>query len=449
MTEVEREAVLYERAQARLAKAERRELEKKMRELESAGSRPARGPSATMEKKRRTLDELCARREKKMRRNNDSDYYDSDDDRGEEGEVVRESRRRRGGPVSDDEYEEEASYGRKSKVSPKKGTTEPIDLGFANSLQLTRNTVSKWMFHPQFDDLARGCLMRLAISDNKYRLVEVKKLVKYHRNYKINDLTTNKAALLKYGKSEKTFRMDVISNSPFTQTEFDRWMETLKEEHQPIMPRRTAEDRVAHWRELESTPLSDEVVSAMVAAKRELGAAPRNLIAERTMLLHLRDEALHNGVGTEEIERIDEELAQLAKEQAAQPARQNGDTRLEALAELNRRNRQLNVTLAREAERKNTKRTEAENRLDPFSRRRCQPTDFNTYFADESGAAPELVSAPAASTSNMTTPDRVEESSSPSTESQGGVSSPPEELVPAGPIDLFAAAHNVDIEIDI
>lgn len=448
MTEVQREAVLYERAQARLAKAERRELEKKMRELEKGSIRPARAPSAAMEKKRRTLDELKARREKRRHRNSDSDYYDG----GEEGEL-------KGPELSEESESSEDEYNHNSLHRKSSGTallkkqstaTEIIDLETAGALLLRRNTIAKWMFHPDFDELCRGCLVRLSIgfkgNEQIYRLVEIKKIVKYHRNYKLNELTTNKAGVLKYGRNEKTFRLDVTSNSEFTQAEFDRWIETMREEHQPIVTKKSAESRIKGWKSLESKPVSDEIVSAMVAAKREVGAAPRNMIAERTMLLHLRDEALgvNNAV---EVERIDEELSQLAREQAAQPTRQMTDPRLEALAELNRRNRLLNVANAREAERKNNKRSEMDNRLDPFSRRKCQPTDFNTYFSSNDALLASTTSEPPKEQLNTTQP-AAESGPPPPAHSSEAAGPPKLEDVPPGPIDLFAA-HNVDIEIDI
>jgi RNA polymerase-associated protein RTF1 len=425
------------------------------------------------------LDELRARREKRKRRGSDSDYYDS-----EEGELKDKKRQAASVSVSEDEDDYQSS---RPRSPAKKVTTELVDLDTANGLLLRRNTISKWIFHPQFDDLCRGCLLRLSIGfkgeEQIYRLVEIRKIVKYHRNYKINDVMTNKAAVVKYGRSEKTFRMDVVSNSDFIQYEFDRWIETMKEEHQPIITKKTAVSRIAHWKDLESKPVSDEIVSAMVASKRELGSAPRNLISERTMLRHLREEALNSG-NSAEVERIDDELAQLDKEFAAQPARSSADTRLDALTELNKRNRRLNVANAREAERKSHKRSETDNRHDPFSRRKCQPTNFNVLFDNAESAKEQSGEELDNESQASLLEDRIEsplpesqlsllESQSPLPESHSpllegpsplqegqspslsnssttptsGVAAP-EKKIPAGPIDLFAA-HNVDIEIDI
>lgn len=218
----------------------------------------------------------------------------------------------------------------------------------------------------------------------------------------------------------------------------------MKEEHQPIMTKRVAENKSKAWKELESRPMSDEIVSAMVAAKRELGSAPRNLIAERTILSHLRDEAI-GMKNYDEVERIDEELIQLAKEQAAASARSAPDSRLQALTELNKRNRRLNIAANSQVELRGSKRSEADNRHDPFSRRKTQPTDFNAFFDRDQA------SAPSNDTDDGNVKSDVGKDHSPSEEFKKDKESGPivaEEDVPPGPVDLFAA-HNVDIEIDI
>lgn len=466
MTEIEREAVLYERAQARLAKAERRELERKMQALERDEARPVRGPSASIEKKRRSLSELKARREKKRRGEvgSDSDYdgdYEREEREEEEDGEVRARGRRGASRRSDSDYEEEyyelPSRGRGEGRASKKSTSiDLIDLELANRLRLSRDIVAKWIFHPDFDETARGCLLRLSVSKGHgqvYRLVEIKKIVKYHRVYKINEVATNKAAVLKYGKSEKTFRLDVISNSEFNAAEFDRWIATMREENQPMITRRVAENRVVAWKLLEASPVSDTIVSAMVAAKRELGSAPRNLVSERTMLKHLRDEAISNN-NRDEVERIDEELAQLASEQAAQQPRKVGDARLDALAEINKRNRRMNMNIGGQqvaTDPKKTSKTEIDTRLDPFSRRKCQPTNFNAFFEEPHEEGKQIIGGGTADarTIDSKEPDPTTSNDAKSTPALPQVDAVPEEKAEDDAIDLFAAARSVDIEIDI
>lgn len=78
------------------------------------------------------------------------------------------------------------------------------------------------MFASFFKDVVEGAYVRLGIGMGKdqqqaYRVTQIKEVVKYHRIYKVNNAPTNKALLLKHGKAEKVFLMDVLSNSKFTQ----------------------------------------------------------------------------------------------------------------------------------------------------------------------------------------------------------------------------------------
>lgn len=407
MPEVEREAILYERAQKRLAKIERKRLEEKMKLLEEV-SRPSRGPSLSLEKKRKTLEELRARRERRKKRDSDSDYY-------EEGEVskpaVQETSRAQGNNEG-------------IVFSP---SDQLIDLEGANSIRLSRDFLAKWIFHPRFEDIARGCLLRLAIGvrngEQVYRLVEVRKIVKYHRTYQLNNMMTDKAALLKYGSQERTFRLDVVSNSDFTESEFKRWMQVLQEERQSIMIKKQVALHRKKLDDLESQPISEEVVSAMLAARKELGMSHRNFITERTALLNLREEALASG-NSFEVERIDEELHQLQKESRQAPSlSQKSHVKSSAISRLNQKNRLTNTSssMAPKTTILNVSKSNIEH--DPFSRRRCQPSNFDALF----------------DVNKFTHEDE---------DSKQEHDVFPAEEEPSGPIDLFSA-HDVDLELDL
>lgn len=70
--------------------------------------------------------------------------------------------------------------------------------------------------------MAEGAYVRLSLGPGRdgqpaYRVAEIREVVKYHRIYKVNNSSTNKALLLKHGKAEKVFLMDVVSNSNFSE----------------------------------------------------------------------------------------------------------------------------------------------------------------------------------------------------------------------------------------
>lgn len=381
-----------------MARAERKELERKVRdmELQEQRMRTQRAPSAATEKKRQGLDALKAARDKKKRRksgsgaggrhSDDSDYVGSDQEEGEVLDVEDES-----GSGSEGDYYQEEVVTKKTKK--KVVSQEPISFELVNKNRLSRNQIVQWIYHPDFDDLAKGSFVRLSLGNDPkglpvYRLTEIKKIVSYYRTYKIGNVSVNKGAILKYGKSEKTFRLDVISNSEFSESEYRRWMMTLEDEGQSVPSLKAALTKAEAWTAFLAQPVSDDIVQAMVEAKREVGNAHRNLIAERTHLKNQLEEAEAAG-NLEECDQINTELASLAVEIEQSQANRQGSSRLEALAEINRRNRQLNVSIAREAEKLSAtqKESTSSTKMDPFSRRKCQPSNFHE-IDDSTNAAP-------------------------------------------------------------
>ena len=408
------------------------------RELQQQSSgRTARGPSTEAERKRKRLDELKAKRENKRRQPKKSLLEDSDSDYNEES-VVHSSEE---GEVGSEEEEEDTDYEeepeREDTTRESKGRLVEdslIDFELANALRLSRDQIEKWIFHPQFDELARGHLVRLSVGmrDGQpvYRLAEIRRIVPYHRTYRLSSHTTavKKAAVLRHGKSERTFCLDICSNSPFTPREFSRWWETMKQEGQVVPPRRIVEQRIKAWKSLETEPISDRIVAAMVEAKRTLGLSRRNLLAERTVLLGQLTE--HQQAGNiEELQRIRTDLEALEVEIEREKASRPPEKTLDALIAINKRNRQANLRQAKEAmeeERLRNGKTETPvDDLDPFSRRKCQPSHMHIVGGDDDGNEEVIV--------EIEEERELEPHDSP-------INSPKH--------DMFSA-HNVDIDIDL
>lgn len=402
LPEIEREAILYERAQIRQTKSEKRDLERKMKELEKRSSGKSSKKTnlttnttttiTSSNKKKSSLDALKkARIDKSKRRHHKS----SDDELyQEDGEIKSKKktkhRHRSSSSSSSSSHSSSSDFSSSEEIevdeeySLKKDdhASSPLSLEDANCLLLKRNSVAKWIYHPQFADLSRGMLMRLAIGIGKdscqvYRVVEVREIVTYHRQYKINDITTNKAALLRYGKQERVFRLDVISNSSITENEFSRWMEVCKEDGLPILNKYSSSKRLeSYYNVIEGKALSDDIVTKMIAAKKDslgIGNCSRNLIAEREILLSLRNEAIAGKEGgwQEEVDRINKEIELIDKNL---PRNSSNDKH----RNIYKKTRLLDPKLS-----SSTKDGEGgEHKHDPFSRRRCQPTNLSSLLSN-------------------------------------------------------------------
>lgn len=469
MTEVEREAILYERAQARQARQERRALEQRIREREESSNK--RAPTKEVDLKRKKLDELKAKRQKKFE--NKSEYEDENEE--EEGEfedsdiseessedeierVIKKkkssSKKHRNKKDSDEDYytedEEREETVVKHQVKTQVEVVDDLDLDLANKLRLTRDILAQWIYRDGFEDIVQKSLLRINLGPGRtgqptYRLVEVKKIVQNHRTYLIKPGTpTNLAVLVKFAKNERIFSFEFVSNSPFTQSEFSYWkMECeragLKLPYNSITARR----KIEKFKTFNSEPLTDSLIQNMLERRKELTTAqnaPRNLLSEQTILQQQLKEALErNNNNDEEINRIESELSAIAVKRQSSESKD----RLAVMEDLNKRNRQVNLETGRQAE---ISRMQAElptttagggngekkaPTLDPFQRRKCKPTIIHMKEGEEENTEDTVVkSEPMAVIAEDVTPITT------TTESSNDKK------------NLFDA-HNFDLDLDI
>jgi RNA polymerase-associated protein RTF1 len=68
-----------------------------------------------------------------------------------------------------------------------------------------------------------------------YRLCYIQGTSEYHRPYKFGKNMVNTTLTLAHGKATKEFLMDLVSNSPITEREWDRYVKTMKTEQQSLV----------------------------------------------------------------------------------------------------------------------------------------------------------------------------------------------------------------------
>ena len=432
MNEVEREAILYERAQARQARQERRALEQRIRDREemASGGTGKRAPSKEIDLKRKKLNELKAKRQKKFLSHEDEEEegeFESDEEE-EESEIEIERQKiskkkksRKSRKDSDDDYytedDGEAEEGIKSRKTKKSSTSsaavdiesdredgDELDLDMANKLRLSRDILAQWVYRDGFADVCQKCLLRINLGAGRngeptYRVVELKKIVPHHRSYLVKPGTpTNLATLVKFAKNERIFSFEFVSNSPFTQTELDYWKSECRKANIRIPYNNiSAKRKIDKLKTFHTEPLNDSVISSMLERRKELTNAqnaPRNLLAEQTILQQQLKEALERSNADEEVSRIEAELASIqTKRQMSDPK-----DRLAGMEDLNRRNRLVNLETGRQAEITriqsemipisetlafNSDKQKKAPTLDPFQRRKCKPTIIHMNEKEE------------------------------------------------------------------
>lgn len=151
---------------------------------------------------------------------------DSDDEK-----VYRKKRKKR-----DELYEPEKTKKKQHTESimyDHKKEAAGVRLEDIEKIRLSREMLMKWVPHLYFEKTVKGCFVRINIGRNKntgqniYLMCEVVDVSTSEKAYQLEKLKTNKMLVLQHGKTKKTMKMDIASNTPFTQEEFESYMQRL------------------------------------------------------------------------------------------------------------------------------------------------------------------------------------------------------------------------------
>ncbi|KAA8903049.1 hypothetical protein FN846DRAFT_71467 [Sphaerosporella brunnea] len=344
MTEIDREAVLADRA----AQIERDKLDRQLRNWlkskkeDRAGAaasstrkslRTKSAPKKTQEaSKRGALDQLArTRAERKATGGRRSSFGEEDASKKllSEGE--------------EDENDEHI---------PKRQDDRPITLDDVNRCRIGRTALAKYFDYPGFEDAIPDVFVRVTLWDKDsgksvYRMAQIKGL-QQGKMYNMLDgvRKTDMHLRVVHGKSERDFPMDMMSDSKFTEAEFNRYKSQLDIEKVPLTTRKQLLAKEAALRELTTRSLSESELNAIITRRN---ANKNNLLnhAQQRHKLRTARDAAFAADDLEEVARLDAELQEL-EDQASGPAR--AETQMQRMARLNAENRKRNLAEIRKAE---------------------------------------------------------------------------------------------------
>ncbi|BFZ57493.1 RNA polymerase-associated protein rtf1 [Savitreella phatthalungensis] len=391
MAEIERESILYEREEEMNGIRERQRLNQRLREQQAQREKqesaraPAKKPQTAKES---ALSALKKKREAKV--NKVSRAYsssESDDDEGDDDDLeseLDEPNFERSDAESDDDRAQARRDGDKDAL-------EPLDFVDASSIRITRKQVAKFLYYPMFPDTVKGCFVRIAIGRDVYRVCTVKALVKAGRNYRLpTGELCGHVLECAHAHSTKRFEIIYVSDSAFTEKEFDHWKEGMAKDKLSLPRKYHVRRKLNDLKTMNKHELTSKEIDAMVAEKRSLQRLPSNVAQEKIRLKELLTEAreLDDHARVEELEN---ELASLEELQTAKRAHAD----LDRMSKLNERNRQKNAVSISKAEVSMAKGEQKED--NPFSRLKTKPKTFYGSAADQDAAKAAAAAAAAAS----------------------------------------------------
>lgn len=425
LPEIEREEILYDRAQEMQRFEERQYLAQRRRQMaraapsEAPSAKRQRGTTGVSDSTQSSLAKLKQRREQAQTRrskgpvsddefsesDNDSDeadeasdFSDSDDDRGRRGRGS--SRKSKSSRSRRSQWESESEDDEVDELS------SPITLKDVNNIRWGKALFAKFSQYPGFHDAVPGCFVRVSVGANRqgrpvYRLCQVRRVVE-HKPYKVGERVVDEAIVASMADSERTVRFDTCSDSPVDQEEFDFWKTRMDEAGLSLPTVRRARNIYEDVRALSKKVLTSAEIDALVERRSKLnGARGANAVLQKAELLHQREIAIDEG-NSKLIEEIDQKL-NLAGPSSSGSTESSGsavpssardspqptppssasNAKKDVLFKVNERNRKANVESVRKAEiqlHNERRKAGANAKSDPFSRLR---TTARTFYRSE------------------------------------------------------------------
>lgn len=399
MSELDRELILAERAEARdnfLMRKRARQNEIRNQQRKETGppsSRMRSSVKSTRSVKEDALNELVARRQKAQ----DSDIQRKRRDnigssKGRDSSPGR--RKSHASPSlslsSSSEGEGSGSSGEESEDSDGNGPGSSADTpSFEDikSITIKRSKLAKWFMEPFFEKIIVGCFVRIGIGMSRsgqstYRLCMIKNVdaTDPDKHYKFENRTTYKYLNCFWGSESSAARWQMarVSDSPPLEKEFTDWeREVERSGGRMISPAEVEEKRIA-LKEINKFVYSAETVKQMLQEKKLASSRPSNVAAEKDRLRREMElaESRHE---YSEVDRIKTRLKEL---EVLSLQSKSKDAKALMLAEMNKKNKAENFKNASEIKPLNLNLKAGEAGYDPFTRRWTQSQNYYTTKAN-------------------------------------------------------------------
>jgi len=436
MSAFEREQILAERQNKRDAWREKQQVRKKLREqerearrqkkpTESKSARSKRENSSSKDARSAQLRELKARKvSRDSKKAAQTQQLSPETQKKEEAKSDSDSE-----SSGDESDKEESSHKSTSKKDAEPEKKEVLSLKDLNMARVSRVHMARWVHLPWFNDLIKGCFVRVGIGsmggELVYRIAEVVGVEEYHRVYAIEKTLTKKALVLRQGKWSRTFRMEFCSNSTFTTQEFNKWMDLIKIAKETPPSLEAVQKKAKELEERKKHILTNQEVQIMLEEKKKL-EGPRNPLMEK-IDLEQRFKIATVEQNPEEIKRLEEEIKAL--EPYLEKMNKQKTERIN-IDKLNRRNQLEQMEFDFEYQH-NSNSTSDNSNNDPFARRPCQPMPFSFVSLNKEQIAKmaEKKTKPSHKTNNV---------NQNATAVQGGE-----------PKDVLSIHNDLDIDIDL
>jgi len=246
-----------------------------------------------------------------------------------------------------------------------------------DKIRLSRYKLDRFCHLPIFKKTVVGCFVRISIGNHPikgpmYRVAEILDICETAKVYEVIKNRTNIGLKVRHGKDTKVFRMNFVSNSPITESEFKKWQEASKDANLDIPLKSHVEEKLKNIQYALEYKFSNADVDKMLASKEKFAKGPKNLAVHKAKLQRDLITAQNNG-DTKEVEDLELKLSEL--EERAEDLDKKRCGTLSNITFINDRNRRMNIERAEAGIKLEEERMKKEGHIqDPFTRRKTRPT---------------------------------------------------------------------------
>ncbi|CCG24927.1 Rtf1 RNA polymerase II-associated Paf1 complex subunit [Candida orthopsilosis Co 90-125] len=413
MDEIKREEILFERSQEMDKFKERQYLQQRMKaqrepkqgRTENLRSSTRSKTGGAKSKKESKLSELKKEREKhtrkKTRKSDDYEEESDEDEEDEEGEDEDEGLLEDDEDAYNDESETEVMWGGVSKTKRKR-STELAKLEDINRIKVGRSLLSQYCYHPGFDDTVLDTYTKVNLGVDKvtrtpmYRMVKIIDMkTRPEKSYRIGSSKYDLYFLVSQNKNQKKpFAMNLFSDSPITQEEFDRYLNELDKTGETIDLLDDVNDKYNQLQTLFNKGLTDEDINEMITRKQRMSRQSGNYTsydAVKTKARLMDELKIYKQQGnlqkTKEIIEELKDINNVLQDQNFNTSSTSSSSQSN-IAKVNERNRKLNQENIRKAEIKfkSDIQNQSNQDGDPFSRLKTVTRMFYQDLINEENA---------------------------------------------------------------
>lgn len=220
-----------------------------------------------------------------------------------------------------------------------------------------------------------NCFVRIGIGQYQgrsvYRAAEIVDVVETGKVYLVGKIRTNIGTKLRFGKEERVFRLEFISNQRISPQEFTKWKEACSEANLSLPTIESVKLKEKEIKKALNYSFTSDDVSKIVKQKEKFQRNPVNYAMYKARLIKDKDIAIANGEDVKAKEM--EEKLNYIEERAEELDKKRTST-ISSVSLINDRNRKANVSKAEVAINLEIKKKEEEGeQLNPFIRRKCKP----------------------------------------------------------------------------